>query len=439
MIEAGKRDHEARATAENMIAANDRGTPHWWSRIEAMGTPLVERIDDTRMYVTFVFRDPGTTTDRIYVDVNGVTDHHSRNPQSLRQIDGTDVWFWQVELPSDWRGSYAFIPASAVNAPPLSDGDEKTRKQRHREWWSRIAANAQPDPLNRGRVYLSGWGSTASSLHLPDALDQSSWRVVDGLHTKPPPQCFDWHSALQGKRRTVWHHRTGNGSAVPIEGLPLVLLLDGRNWVERMPVVPVLDAETATGRLPPALYLFVDAIDGFHREEDLAPNPLFWSAIREELLPFAHEIAPISLNSADHLVAGQSFGGLAALYAVLARPDEWGGAIAQSPSLWWPHEFLPRTQVRRPGADGELTRNLRSGAYPSGAPRVFMEVGTREGVMIDVARTMRDALQVAGHEHFYREYEGGHDALCWRGGLIDGLRWLLSAPSPVHTNEESPE
>lgn len=440
MIEAGERAYAARETAENMILAYDRGTPGWWSRIEAIGTPLVERIDAARMHVTFLFRDPGTRADRIYADVNGVTDHHSPEPQSLRQIEGTDVWFWQIELPSDWRGSYAFIPVTAADAPPRSDGDEEARKQRHREWWSRIAGNARPDPLNRGRVHLSGWGGKASSLHLPDALDQSSWRAVDRLDNEPrPPQCFDWHSARQSKRRIVWHHRTGDASAVPINGLPLVLLLDGRNWVERMPVMPVLDEETAAGRLPPAFYLFVDAIDGFHRQEDLAPNPLFWSAIREELMPLAHEIAPISLDSADHVVAGQSFGGLAALYAVLARPDEWGGAIAQSPSLWWPHEFLPRTQVRRPGADGELTRNLRSGAYPSGARRVFMEVGTREGVMIDVARTMRDALQVAGHEHIYREYEGGHDALCWRGGLIDGLHWLLAAAPSPHTNEESPE
>ena len=50
--------------------------------------------------------------------------------------------------------------------------------------------------------------------------------------------------------------------------------------------------------------------------------------------------------------------------------------------------------------------------------------------MIDLNLSLRDALAAAGHVVAYREYEGGHDALCWRGGLIDGLCQLLAPPQP---------
>lgn len=438
MITARQMATDAADTASFLLVAKDCGTPLWWDRIKALGTPLTERIGERRMRVTFLFRASGPTTQRVYIDVNGVTDHHSPDPQSLERIGATDVWFWQVELPSDWHGSYAFIPATTADAPPSPTADEAERSQRHREWWVRIAASAQADVLNRESAHPSGWGGEASALHLPDAPDQSPW-LPSGLPERKAltPDSFEWHSAIQGKRRTVWHHRTGTADAPPRGGLPLVLLLDGRNWAERMPLAPVLDAETAAGRLLPALYLFVDSINGFHREQDLAPNALFWSAIGDELLPLASKIAPITGDSAYRVVAGQSYGGLAALHAVLAHPDQWGSSIAQSPSLWWPDETIPRARLRRPGADGELTQRLRAGVYPPGTRRIFMEVGAREGVMIDVARTMRDALEAHRQELIYREYEGGHDIVCWRSGLIDGLRRLLAAPSPNTQNQES--
>ena len=41
---------------------------------------------------------------------------------------------------------------------------------------------------------------------------------------------------------------------------------------------------------------------------------------------------------------------------------------------------------------------------------------------------MRDVLDGQGYELRYREYQGGHDYACWRGGLADGLVALLGRP-----------
>ena len=38
---------------------------------------------------------------------------------------------------------------------------------------------------------------------------------------------------------------------------------------------------------------------------------------------------------------------------------------------------------------------------------------------------MRSVLEVQGYDLTYREYQGGHDYACWRGGLADGLIAML--------------
>lgn len=55
-----------------------------------------------------------------------------------------------------------------------------------------------------------------------------------------------------------------------------------------------------------------------------------------------------------------------------------------------------------------------------------MEAGRREDVIYQVNQAMRQALGQSPHRVEYRVYAGGHDAICWRGGLIDGLHYLLN-------------
>jgi hypothetical protein len=64
--------------------------------------------------------------------------------------------------------------------------------------------------------------------------------------------------------------------------------------------------------------------------------------------------------------------------------------------------------------------------------RFYLEVGTLEqGMSINLVlenRRMRDTLTARGYPVTYSEYNGGHDALCWRGSIADGLIALLGAP-----------
>lgn len=58
--------------------------------------------------------------------------------------------------------------------------------------------------------------------------------------------------------------------------------------------------------------------------------------------------------------------------------------------------------------------------------RFYMEVGTWEGTLMNLPnRTLRDALRAKGYPVEYREFIGGHDYICWRASLPQGLKVLM--------------
>jgi enterochelin esterase family protein len=70
-------------------------------------------------------------------------------------------------------------------------------------------------------------------------------------------------------------------------------------------------------------------------------------------------------------------------------------------------------------------------ASPKLPLRLYLEVGLLERSatddMVVMNRRMRDVLEAKGYEVAYSEYNGGHDYICWRGSLADGLVWLTGA------------
>jgi len=234
---------------------------------------------------------------------------------------------------------------------------------------------------------------------------------------------------LLARQRPVWLWQPPQQQQ---HALPLVILLDGRTWAERMPLFALLETETAAGRLPPAAWLLIDSINGEVRSEELPCNPEFWLAVQQELLPQLSQYGAITEDPAQTIVAGQSYGGLAALYAGLFWPERFGCVLTQSGSFWWPNvQFMTHFEQRETHELGWLTQQVS--LRPAGQPlRIFQEAGRREADIHFVNQQMHQQLCQAGHQVNYRIYNGGHDGLCWRGGLIDGVRWLLTPSQNDH-------
>ncbi len=70
------------------------------------------------------------------------------------------------------------------------------------------------------------------------------------------------------------------------------------------------------------------------------------------------------------VVAGQSFGGLSALYAGLHWPERFGCVLSQSGSYWWPH--------RGGYQEGMLLEQLNTGEVSAEGLRIVLEAGVRE-------------------------------------------------------------
>ena len=393
------------------VTALTTGSEAWW---QAKNGPERERHQENYR-VTFWWRDPAgtqktSTVKRVWLYVTGVTDHHQNaRPQSLERIPDTDVWQWQGEFSPEWRGSYCFIPSDNENdfASAVFDGEQPDRMAL-REGWRKLLPHAVSDPLN-AQSWRGGRGHAVSALEMPEAPVQPGWNHPDTPYKKPV--CIEWHSARLKNRRRVWIFTTGDESPKR----PLAVLLDGQFWAESMPVWPALASLTHEGKLPPAVYVLIDVIDTAHRSRELPCNPDFWLAVQDELLPQVKSMAPFS-DRADHtVVAGQSFGGLSSLYAGLNWPQRFGCILSQSGSYWWPH--------RGAQLDGLLIEQLKAGEKTARGLRIVLEAGRNEPLILRANQAILAELHTQ-QPVFWRQVDGGHDALCWRGGLTQGLMTL---------------
>ncbi|WP_192458747.1 enterochelin esterase [Musicola keenii] len=429
---------QAPGFAAALLSSPQAGMHEWWRQIASVGTPLLEPQGEQQVRMTFLWRDPAgterhSTIRQVYIDVNGVTDHHHFTPQSLQRLPGTDVWHWSVEIERDWRGSYCLIPVGSEHLPPAF-----TDHEQQREWWCSLFPLMTADPLNPSTPWDTWTGKQLSAVHLPDALPQAAWSSTDGGTAVPADPSrrftFEWHSPQLGNCRRIWLYVTGHADEPAAR--PLAIVLDGQKWAEETPLFAPLDEETDAGRLPAAVYLFIDAIDMPRRSQELPCNPVFWRAVQDELLPMAAQYAAFSDDPDRTLVSGQSYGGLASLYAGLHWPERFGRVLTQSGSFWWPHQKVLTCMGGRHEQDvGMLIAEVRQRGRTARPLVVFQEAGRRESDIHFVNQQMNAALNAAGHHVHYRVYNGGHDMLCWRGGLIDGLRWLLTT-QPITTNNK---
>ncbi|ANI30101.1 enterochelin esterase [Yersinia entomophaga] len=420
--------------SQSLLSDPQAGSEAWWQQVAQWGTPLVEPRETDRVKLTFLWRDPQgnaqqSSLNRVYIDVNGVTDHHSFTPECLKRLGDSDVWYWQTEVEPDFRGSYSVIPVSASQCLQLPEGSHEQRRMAQRNWWISLLDLAESDPLNRIRPHYSNRGTPLSAVHLPASLPQPAWKDVDAGN--PPPvdparlHKILWNSKLLGNSRNIWIYSTGETDQP--QDRPLAILLDGQYWAQGQPVFGVLDRQTESGQLPPTVYVLIDVIDQQHRGEELPCNREFWLAIQAELLPLVAQYQPFSGLASRTVVAGQSYGGLAALYAGLHWPQRFGCVLSQSGSFWWPcmddSALMPDGNAE---VAGWLTQQVQQGVGADHQLDIFMEAGRREDVIYQVNQEMQHALEQSPHRVNCRFYSGGHDAVCWRGGLIDGLHYLLN-------------
>lgn len=406
---------ETKSPALRELAAAVRaGAPDaveaFWQRAERTGTPLLEpdpEGDPAWRLVTFLWRDdadePATG---VLALVHTVTDKdrhaHDLTPHLMEKVPGTDVWAISHRLRADHRASYQFSVAR---------GPREEALRTDRRSWLGVLDTALPDPLAAGPVLTARDGRNPSSvMELPDAPAQQ-W--VSRRESVPRGE---WSHCVVDRRAVGVHLPAGHTA----DGGPyaVAVLLDGEMWGPVLDFGATLDNLHADGRIPPTVTLFVETMGRDRRMADLSCSEEFVDWLADVLLPWAARAYGATDDPARTVVAGQSAGGLTAAFAAFRRPERFGNALSQSGSFWWPDgtEF--------DGGSEWLTRQY---ATCEKLPvRFHVEVGLQEWMLLPQNRHLRNVLEARGYDVTYREFNGGHDYACWRGGLADGLVGLLA-------------
>ena len=417
-----------------LLPESQIGSHKWWKDIRSIGAPFIKVQNAQTSVVLFIWQDPQGTEDKsstasVLLDVNSITDHHSWTPASMHRVKGTDVWYGQLEIGVEWRGSYSFIPIEKNQLPEVVRLLSDNSRMAQRNWWMGVAKNQTFDPLNKRPAVSSGWG-VSSVLHLPHAPLELGWDEWEkGLLndvSEARIQTLMWQSYVLDNQRDCWLFST------TMDDAPLVILLDGQKWNAASGTLSVLQYLTDTGKIAPAHYLLIPSIDSKTRWHELGCYRPFWESLIDGLLPIVEsKLAASNRSISEYLVAGQSLGGLSSLYAGVTFPDVFSKVISLSGSFWWPDKDRmidpDKVIASKPIPANSLAEQILNDLVSVSHLKVYQSVGTGEGDMCVYNEQTCQAIRGKGGRVQYEVFCGGHDWLSWRSGLIKGLLFLIPA------------
>lgn len=140
--------------------------------------------------------------------------------------------------------------------------------------------------------------------------------------------------------------------------------------------------------------------------------------INEELRPYMESNYRIQQGPWHTGFGGSSLGGLLALYAGLRYPHVFGQVAALSPSVWWDRGWIHRFAAH---------------AEPQPRPRIWLDIGTREGARIlPRVEQFRDVLSARGwtlgRDLRFEIIEGAeHNEEAWAARVSPLLQFLFPA------------
>jgi len=393
----------------------------FWKEIEEKGTPIIEHIEKESKYklVTFLYKE-NADTDEILLLSGSIGEISHRG--IFNRIQGTNIYYKSIFYLNRTRTTYA-ISRQKANIPLYPPEDY-------------ILPIFKGDPLNKKNVTMFK-GYTQAVLELPDAPSQPWIEEKDNI-PKGTLETLLLKSTKFEKEFSIVTYLPPNynTSGDPYGSL---FLFDGLWYTnpKQIPTPTILNNLIFSKKIPSIITVFIcqHMEDGFKsRNIELNTNPDFAFFIGEELYPYLQKKYNITNNPEKTIVGGASLGGLTASYLGLKYPDKFGKILSQSGSYWaaerWDQnsnpdfriwQYLIREYVKREKLP--LDFYIEIGLYEGkeslhGLPSHFFS-----------NRHFRDVLLSKGYSVKYVEYVGGHNFICWRGSLADGLIYLIGKPS----------
>jgi enterochelin esterase family protein len=332
------------------------------------GTPLIE--GESAIFVWAGEGDPPLL-------IGDFTDW-SASPLTLTE-DTPGVWMARVTLPVDAYVEYSFVRRYRTPDAP-------------RELDERVSDAFNP------RVTWNGLKAVNHTFAMPGFIPSPlTVRDARTLRGRLSEYTLDAGMLLSGAHRTVVLYQPPTSQPVP-----LVVVWDGMDYLERAALNIVVDNLIAAGRIRPIALAMIDNA-GAGRFSEYAMNESTVTFAVRRLLPFAREHLAL-LDEVQqpgcHGVMGASMGGLMALYTGLRAPETFGHVISQSGAFF----IDPARQTML------IDDLVRLQAPPP--LRIWQDVGTLEW-LLEGNRAMHRLLHERSYDVIYHEYSGGHNYFMW--------------------------
>lgn len=345
------------------------------------GTPIIE--NQTRL--VFFARDVNGATPRVVGDFNawalrpgsGQTAQPVYDPAigKMTRIDGTNWSYLEGTAYTNARAEYVFYFDTEVVADPLNPR----------------TAQAYAGP--RSEIRMPFWVAN------PEVDEQAAAPAGELIAESVMSR------ALGGPRR-VWFYLPPGYSAATDTLYPVLYILDGANYVEKMDVPRILDRLIANKAIPPVMAVFSEPGD---RQEEYTRNPRWRSFIASELVPLVDKRFR-TFPAPDHrIIFGSSLAGYGAVDLAVEFPSVFGLCAA----------IAPPEQV------ASVIANQAHARAAAVSIRFFVLGGVYDA-MIDGARRLRTTLDGVNAPVTYLEVAEGHNTNTFRNHLDDAVTALLT-------------
>ena len=362
--------------------------------------PIIEegKGDSNNVDVTYLYYGDGNTEN---AEVFGGT-RSSVGGTQMHRFMRTSLFFATETVPKDARYRYGFAITETRFAGPqgiiqISEEREAT------------------DALNPDTF---GGLSVLTLAAAPPQLYVTSSDSVP--HGKLTPTSFK-SARLNADRTLTLYTPPGYDASTAAD---LLIVFDGGSYdgsaASLIPTPTILDNLIAAKKIGPTVAVFVNNMG--QRNRDLGGYAPFADFLALELIPWVRGNYRIKDGPSHVVLAGSSRGGLAASHCAFVHSDVVGNVLSQSGAYWVRNNDSNPPPWPITEDTGDLILSFRQSARLP--VKFYMEVGRFDG-LLQVNREMRDVLLLKGYPVIYREFDGGHDYLYWRGSLADGLMSLI--------------
>jgi len=369
------------ALAANLAKGDEGALARFWREIDGKA-PLIESVEDDPRYcwVTFVWRGNSKTQK---VGLLGDLPYADRAMWYMMRLGNTNLWFKTERIPRDARFGYL------INENDTGYG---------------------PDPLN------SHFQSGRSIAELPGAPDEPWIREIPGAPKGTvTKEIFKSEILKEDRAISVYLPASYVSDG---ESFNLLVVFDGESYGRdgAVPAPTILDNLIYKLKIPPTVAVLVNSQKT--RDRDLLCSEAFAMFVAKELVPWIREKYHATNDPTRNVVAGSSYGGLAAAWTALRHAAVFGNVLSQSGSF----NYTPKSAGAQDSdyyyETGWLIRQfVRAPVLPL---RFYLQVGRFEGLS-GPNRHLRDILEAKGYQVTFAEYSGNHDYLSWRDLLGEGL------------------